>query len=110
MMQYHILATDEDDIQLSVMLGKKGYYMPSLLFKKEFLDIPNDIYWDNEHYLFQTFYPFLIRYKAKMLFQEDKDEFKEITHLLEDGNTIDQLIEMFETAIKQKWYDRETNN
>jgi len=102
MMQYHVIATDEDDIQLSIMLNEKGYYMPSLLFKEEFLDIPKDIYWDNEDFLFQEFYPFLIRFRDRMLI-EDKEDFQEIIHLLEDGDTVDQLIEMFETAIKQKW-------
>jgi len=105
MIQYHVLATDENDIQLSIMLNKKGYYMPSLLFKQEFLDIPKDIYWDNENFLFKTFYLFLTRYKNKTLFNKDRETFQEIIHLLEDGDTIDQLIEIFETAIKQKWYE-----
>ena len=63
--------------------------------------------WDNPHYLFNDFYQFLHRWKDKTCKYEDRLEFKEVwNYFEEDEDIVPELIEMFDLALKQGWYER----
>lgn len=100
----NIEISDVDrDFVLSVGVDdKNGYFMPSLTFNKGM----NDIYWDNEDYIFVRFRQFLKRWKDRELISDDKKEFKEIWDLL-NKDSVDDLIEMIEQALKRGWYKPE---
>lgn len=78
----------------------------------EFSEIPDEEYpeyhlsWDNSSYLFDTFYPFLLRWKDRQTLKEDREEFKDVWDYLEsDEDIVPELIEMFDLALKQGWYE-----
>jgi hypothetical protein len=56
MIIYTTIVTDEDDYRLSALLTDKGYEMASLQF---LLDGEETGFWDNDHYLYNTVYPYL---------------------------------------------------
>jgi hypothetical protein len=106
MMQYHTIANDDDEIKISVGVDEKGkYYMPYIIFEEikdiQFPDL--SLVWDNEDFIFGEFKAFLHRWKHRTLLPEDTTEFEEIWDIL-DEETVEELIEMLELALKQKWY------
>jgi hypothetical protein len=78
----------------------------------EFEELKDDEYpqfsleWDNPEYLFNEFYQFLHRWKDRICKYEDQLEFKEVwNYFEEDEDIVPELIEMFDVALKQGWYE-----
>ena len=65
-----------------------------------------NLYWDNPVFLFENFYPFLLKWKERTISPTDRIIHEEVLEYLEsDESVVTELIEMFEEAIKQGWYE-----
>lgn len=111
-MEYHTLATDADDIKLSVLKDTETgkYFMPSLEFinvkDREYPD--QTLFWDNEDYIFGPFKEFLKhckkrQSKGKHIKHRYYEEYQDIWHILTPEN-VNQLWDMIELAEKYGWY------
>lgn len=111
MFRYDTIANDSDDIQLSALVilktGKRE--MSSIEFKqlrnKNFPDLT--LLWDNDSFIFGKFYKFLKRWKEGRLKKKDKEKFADIWSILDD-DVVNELIEMIEYALEEKWYEPKT--
>ena len=110
MLRYNTMATDGDDIKLSVGIDEfDKYYMPSL----EFCNVEPKNYpgqteiWDNEDYIWGKFYKFLKRFDESRLKKKDKEKFANIWSEL-NANIVKELIEMLDKGIELGWYTHET--
>lgn len=105
MMQYHTIADELDEIKITVLKNKKGFYGPSI----EFTQIKDKEYpqltlsWDNPDFIFVTFRDFLKRYINRELLENDKKEFKGIWKIL-SKKVAKELLKMIIKAEKQGWY------
>jgi hypothetical protein len=108
MVQTTTLHTTSGEIELSSFTtdGRLTWLEFHELYDEEYPD--KNLAWDNEDYLFNIFYPFLHRWKNRICKPEDEIEFKEVWHYLENNeDLVEELIEMFNEALNQKWYNRE---
>ena len=108
MFQTTTLHTTAGEIELSCFIDKGEHELTWIEFhslKDE--DYPDqDLVWDNEDFLFDDFYQFLHRWKNRVCSSEDHSNFKDIWNYFEGNeDLIDELIEMFDEALKQKWYN-----
>ena len=112
MFQTTTLHTGSGEIEMTTFLTEEGVPDKELpMIWIEFHDIMSDldpeesICWDNEDYLFEKFYPFLLRWKSRWCFPTDYKDFADVWQYFEDNEElIDELIEMFDVALKQGWY------
>jgi len=112
MFESRAIHDKNDEFELCGLISEKtgNVIMPWI----EFLTIKNKEYpdqnlcWDNDDYIFGKFYKFLKRWKRKELKKKDKKEFEDIWHILND-QTVEELIEMIEYALKKGWYEPKTN-
>lgn len=94
---YLTICNSNDTIKLSANYDfkKEKYYFPYLEF--------SNIYWDNESFIFETFYDFLIRYVDHRLVEASDDKlFEELKDLLTDDWAAD-MIEIIEQGLKFNW-------
>lgn len=102
---YMTIATVDDEIKLHCGYDEKKeeYYMPSLTFTK------TGQTWDNHLFIFETFLPFLRRWKDRSLQEGDIKFFEGLTETCftkeETINEewVDDLIEILEQGIKMGW-------
>ena len=67
-------------------------------------DYPSqDVFWDNDNFIFGKFYKFLKRWDENRLKKKDEDKFQEIWPILTD-DLVSELIDMLELAIEKEWY------
>lgn len=67
-------------------------------------DYPSqDVFWDNDDFIFGKFYKFLKRWDENRLKKKDEDKFQEIWPILTD-DLVSELIEMLDLAIEKEWY------
>lgn len=97
------IMSDNDEIVISAFPNKEndGYEFMWLTFN----EIPDPdwdnikLTWDNPKYLFNTFVPFLERWKERMCTENDKIEFQDVwKYFEENSDLVDELLEMFEEA------------
>lgn len=106
MFQTTTLHSTSGEIELSCFTeGDRLTWLEFYKFHEE--DYPDQhLAWDNDTYLFDTFYPFLHRWKDRICTYEDQLEFKEVWEYFEENEElVDELIEMFDEALKQGWYE-----
>jgi hypothetical protein len=103
MMKYLTIASDEDDIKLSALIGKDGEgIMPSLVFVHESGNESKDIYWDNPDYIFGDLVKFLDRWTNRSCKKGDKKEFSDIWKLLNEEFVL-ELSEILKEGITLGW-------
>lgn len=96
--------------QISDKIDKDWIWLEFKEIKDE--EFPDQqLIWDNSSYLFETFYPFLLRKLNHKLKKEDYIEFADILSYLNEGNVKEStskttdLIELLETAKQLNWYE-----
>ena len=67
-------------------------------------DYPSqDVFWDNDNFIFGKFYKFLKRWDENRLKKKDEDKFQEIWPILTD-DLVGELLEMLDLALEKEWY------
>ena len=106
MFQTKTIHSDDGAVRLSCFTDdyKDIWIEFSEIKDKKYPD--QDLEWDNPAFLFENFYPFLLKWKEKTTSPTDRIIHEEVLEYLEsDESVVTELIEMFEEAIKQKWYE-----
>lgn len=108
MLRYNTMATDSDEIKLTVGIDNKDkFYMPCIEFTnvmdKEHKD--QFIMWDNEDFIWGEFYEFLQRFSKNELRSEDKFEYADIWSEL-NLDVVKQLLEILDKAKQLGWYEK----
>lgn len=108
MFQYHTISNEEGTIELTALFNDGKYSISSIVFKKlknkEFPD--QELFWDNDDFIFGKFRRFLRRWQRGRLKKKDQKKFEEIWNILDD-ETVDEILLMLETAFNLKWYGKE---
>jgi len=94
MNKWTIISSDDESYQLSAIIIKGKYTMPSLIFN---LDGEEVECWDNDYYLYKTVYPYL---KG----EEESDELDKVF-----CNVKETVLELFEEAIKTGFFHEQQN-
>ena len=107
MFQTITIHNEEDTIKLSCLFMNDKCSDVSLewceLKDKDFPEF--NVFWDNSEFLFNEFYQFLIKYKNdELTYEELLTSYPEIITEIDD-DVVGELIEMFNEAIKQGWYE-----
>jgi hypothetical protein len=99
-----IIENNKGDIKL-VRLIYDDHKSNSWIEFRNHPDNPNqDVFWDNDNYIFTKFYKFLKRWHDNKLKEKDEKKFKDIWPILTD-DIIYELIEMIEFALEKEWYE-----
>lgn len=111
MFRYDSICDDDDVVILSAIVDLETGKRDGIAI--EFKTLKNKNYpdqtlmWDNDDYIFGKFYKFLKRWKKGELKKNDPKKFNDIWGLLTYPR-VEELINMLEYAIKEKWYEPET--
>lgn len=100
-LMYMTISDYNEDFEMTALYDSstKKYYMPALQF---LVDSPfGNIYWDNDDFIFDTFYPVLQRWKERSLTKKDKKKFSDELNAPEEF--LLRIIDVIEQGIELGW-------
>lgn len=89
---YSTITSFDEEVKMTANWDeeKKLYYAICI-------DIGKNISWDNDKYIFNDFYPYLLRWKARRILESDDKEFSVIKDFMSE-DFVDSTLEMIELA------------
>lgn len=100
-LMYMTISDYNEDFEMTALYDSstKKYYMPALQF---LVDSPfGNTYWDNDDFIFDTFYPVLQRWKERSLTKKDKKKFSDELNAPEEF--LLRIIDVIEQGIELGW-------